>query len=276
MEEDLKAGNIALRKSIGLQTPQGKLLNSLWENAKREIHNSQVGSTEQGTRHCLAVENNIATLLAEKTKNFNKTSLFVVSASAALHNIAKSRFNKEKTKNHGRSGAKIILNHKFRTLFFSGDGGMAEVVSYIISAHDDGLIDKDIPNHEYPLGSPPGLKLRCLAALFRLADMLDTDYTRASYIQKLMSKKDISDIYTAREAIRGWKFNKDDQREILIQAGKIGTSKTRSILKKYIDALNKSITESQKRHLSNFENIYFKRKECREILSFPYTFRLIE
>ncbi len=106
-------------------------------------------------------------------------------------------------------------------------------------------MEKDIPE-DFVLRRPPSIKLRCLAALFRLADMLDTDYSRVKDIQRLMKKK--SKVVIARESITGWTISKEDQRYIIIQPGKINDRATNRILKEYVAALNKAITDVHKKH----------------------------
>jgi hypothetical protein len=273
MVEELEAGNILMR-SLGGEAK----LNPLWQEAMREIHPDQSGITSQGVGHCLSVECNLGELISEKKEklgNIHPIPILILSSAAALHDIAKSRFltrkGTKKPQNHGRVGAETILDKRVSPLFFRGDNGLAKAVSYVMSPHDDGLIDKDIPE-EVPLRRPPRIKIKCLAALFRLADMLDTDYSRVSYLQRLEPSNRKPKVVIARESITGWVFSKEDKRDIIIHTGKIKNGATKKILKEYVGALNESITDSQKTYLVNFTTIDSDRKEIKE--SFPYRFRL--
>ncbi len=85
-----------------------------------------------------------------------------------------------------------------------------------------------------------------------------------------MKKK--SKVVIARESITGWTISKEDQRYIIIQPGKINDRATNRILKEYVAALNKAITDVHKKYLINFTTIDRNGKEIKE--SFPYKFML--
>ncbi len=85
MAEDLDAGNRMIRR-LASRAKEGKLLKPLWQNAMSEIHPGQIGETDQGIGHCLAVECNLMTLISEKKEkleNIHSINPFINSFSSS-------------------------------------------------------------------------------------------------------------------------------------------------------------------------------------------------
>ncbi len=85
MAEDLDAGNRMIRR-LASRAKEGKLLKPLWQNAMSAIHPGQIGETDQGIGHCLAVECNLMTLISEKKEkleNIHSINPFINSFSSS-------------------------------------------------------------------------------------------------------------------------------------------------------------------------------------------------
>jgi hypothetical protein len=96
------------------------------------------------------------------------------------------------------------------------DKGQAVAVGFIVSVHNDGRID-DLPDKPYVIGSEE-IDIIKLSAVFRLADMLDTNYQRAPEIVSAIKfpNGDIPSKWRGRQAITGWYL--DEKNRIILQA----------------------------------------------------------
>ncbi len=147
--------------------------------------------------HSIAVEQNISSLIPDRWK-FGKLlplELFSLSASSCLHDIDKEWGTTKKR--HGEMSAGEI---RFHFDEYGLDVGQSDLVGWIIRVHDHGSFDLDLPEDPVVIGSVE-LKIRPLAALFKLADLLHADYRRVRNSQVISPKE------RARFCIRGWKFD---------------------------------------------------------------------
>jgi hypothetical protein len=261
--------NLMLRNSIKDPVLKNEL-EALWQKAI-PLQDFQTGKTDQSHSHCLRVESNIWSLIHKDIRKFKDIDLFVLSASAALHDLAKIK--KDETKDHGEEVSRWLLHgERWKTLFT--EKAKAEAVANIIGVHSNGKID-DL-QEEFVIGNPPGILQRSLAAIFRLADMLDSDYRRCPYLVKSFKKlklhKDII-TWTGRSSITGWRISEDGE-DIVLQASPENENEKIKTLA-YLDSLNESFTESQKKHLTNCSVQYWENgKLQKETLSFPCRFKL--
>lgn len=277
MESLLEYGNRLLRQTIRRGNPSlATELDNLWFVAQTKIHEFQEGKTAQGTLHCLRVESNLGLLLQNKLDKFKEIDLFVLSAAAALHDIGKiKRQTTSKKEDHGLEGRSLLLDEKVWSEFFQ-NRRKAEAIAHIIGTHDNGQIDS-LPEEPFVIGSPPGLLLRSLAAIFRLADMLDTDYRRCPYIlQKIRATKSVRapETWLPRGAIGGWDFYYDGKSIVLQESSK--TDREHKALLEYVNILNKAITPSQRRHLENCLVLFWDQGIRSDTLHLPFGFRLSE
>lgn len=258
-----------LRNSIKDPTLRHEL-EALWQKAM-PLQDFQTGMTDQSHSHCLRVESNIWSLIHKCIHKFKDIDLFVLSASAALHDLAKIK--KDETKDHGEEASKWLLQ-KTRWKTFVNEKAKAEAIANIISVHSNGRIE-DL-QEEFVIGNPPGILLRSLAAIFRLADMLDSDYRRCPYLVKSFRKLKLpNDIitWTGRSSITGWKTSEDGE-SIIFQASPENEDEKIKTLA-YLDSLNESFTESQKEYLKNCLVKYWENNKLQqEALSFPTCFKL--
>jgi hypothetical protein len=201
--------------------------------------------------------------------------LFLLSASAALHDIGK--ISDEKGKDHGELAAEWLLSEgNWRKCHIEGKVE-AESIANIIRVHYNGQIDK-IPER-FVIGNPPGVFLRSLAALFRLADMLDSDFRRspelAKSLKSLRLSKEIESIWLARSAFEGWDKSSDEKTLLLVASPE--NEEQRIAALSAIDFLNKDLTESHKAHLENLRVGYWIDNQYKEdTLHFHSQFSLAE
>ena len=286
MESLLGPGSKLLRHNIEKENPSlANELEALWISALKKIHEFQEGKTIQGTLHCLIVENNIGLLLQDKISKFKDIDIFVLSASAALHDIGKiRRQDNDKTEDHGLDGKKILLSPEVWPVFFH-DYRKAEAVANIIGVHDNGNF-QELPEEEFVIDSPPGVLLRSLTAIFRLADMLDTTYTRTPYIlRKIKAMKFVEspEIHLGRGSIGGWKIHNDGITVLLQKIHDLSEDEEKAMLT-CVDLLNDSITDSHRKYLENCPVLYWKQRGKlwskasieKDTLHFPFVFQLSE
>ncbi len=193
------------------------LIDAVWAQAKMTYHNFQKGDNIQGTIHCEAVEMNLCKLIPDNKKEtgLKQIDLFILSAAACLHDIGKVESNAPKVfkSNHGKKSMEIILGNYEK---LGLDKGRAIAVGYIVSVHDDGNLE-ELPKTPVAIGSD-SVNIIELAAVFRLADMLDTSYQRApeiisdiKYSEELIPPK-----WSGRQSITGWYLDRDNR--IVLQA----------------------------------------------------------
>jgi len=206
-------GNESLRKAVSrLDEKLWHHLERVWQLAKEGIHDAQHSKDghQQGTPHCRAVEDNLSALISDDWKGtrFSATDLFILSAAAALHDVGKAGDSP------GDHGHVSMWEVRSRAESFGLDQGQAEVVGWIVRAHNDGKLD-ELPAYPVPLGTVE-VNPRPLAALFKLADALHTDYRRVSPQITEFGGKDAHDNPKTlfRLRVRGWRFDEQGRIEL--------------------------------------------------------------
>lgn len=199
---------------------QGDLLtqiNEIWRKGKSTYQGFQQGDTNQDWRHCEAVEDNLSKLIPDERKgrDFKPLELFVLSASACLHDIGKVVKDDigSWSEDHGVRGGEIILK-KYSELGLGRDQRIP--VAYVVGVHNHGRMD-ELPTEPVAVGIVEVDVLK-LAPLFRLADMLDTCCQRAPEVVSGIKYPldDIPSKWRGRQAINGWYLDKEDN--IILQA----------------------------------------------------------
>lgn len=189
-------------------------LEEVWRKAEEGIHEAQRSKDghQQGTKHCLAVEDNLFALIPDEWKGtrLKALDLFVLSAAAALHDVGKAG---DTLDDHGHVAMREV---RTRAQDFGLDQGQAEVVGWIVQAHNDGNLEALPPTPRF-LGTVE-VDVRTLAALFKLADMLHTEYTRVSpqVVDFAGARGEDNPKTLFRLRVRGWGY--DHQGRILLQA----------------------------------------------------------
>jgi|GEM_PF-2381009 len=274
---DLPEDNKRFRDAIKDDDLRTKLGN-LWNCAEKEFHPFQKGSTAQDYHHCLRVERHIWSLIHRNIHKFRSIDLFLLSASAALHDIGKIE-GKDTTEkdDHGEVAKDRLLRDDLRKQYFQENKAQAEAVADIIGVHNNGRIDL-LPEKDFVIDNPPGVFLRSLAAIFRLADMLDSDYRRCPNIIKSFKDLKLPDEvmkWVARSSIGGWDIS-DDRKTIFLR-GSPGSQEDRIKTLAYVDSLNNLLTESHRQYLANCPVQYFENGELKEdTLHFPIQFSFVE
>ncbi len=182
-------------------------IKKLWEDAEIDIHPFQKGDTHQASLHCKNVISNLSKL--SKITRLNNLEKYLLCCAAILHDIDKAviDYNKkiEAEQLHGLCSAEYIIKNRNE---FSFSRSEADAIAFITRYHGHKGLD---PNSNYQIKKiedPSSyakyrkLKFDMLAALFRLADMMDVTYKRISkYIVKLNFPNGVDDLKVlAREA----------------------------------------------------------------------------
>ncbi|HAB52242.1 MAG TPA: hypothetical protein DCE80_08755 [Ignavibacteriales bacterium] len=192
-------------------------IDAVWAKAKTTYHNFQKGDNIQGTIHCETVEINLGKLIPDikKENDLKQIDLFILSAAACLHDIGKVESSDTKVfkSNHGKRSMEMILENYEK---LGLDRGQAIAVGDIVSVHDDGNLE-ELPKTPVVIGSE-SINIIELAAIFRLADMLDTSYQRAPEIISDLKFPDenIPSKWRGRQSITGWYL--DQSNRIILQA----------------------------------------------------------
>ena len=190
-------------------------IDGVWLIGRKEYQSFQKSndSSNQGTVHCETVERNLGWLIPDEEKQkIGQLGLFVLSAAACLHDVGKIPSEHTMHENHGRESMRRIVDNPKD---FGLDEGEALAVGWVVSAHDDGKLDK-LPKKVLIGGE--SVPVPEFAAIFKLADMLDTNYERVpdSVLKMRYPDGNIPPKLTARKAITGWDI--DSQNHIILEA----------------------------------------------------------
>lgn len=214
-------GRASLRAIASRDAELGACINEIWRLASK-LQWDQRGSTTQGREHCERVEENALRLLEQvKPRSVcTPTVAFIISAAAALHDVGKILRGPSAPKplpDHGAESRRRILENAIGIPF--PDLEFQNIIADVVGVHAT----------KEPFSSVPAKSRQCngqevwprsLAAVFRLADMLDTTGARAPavYCQfrgALYERH--REVWLARGSITGWTCD-DDGRKILLQA----------------------------------------------------------
>jgi HEAT repeat protein len=210
-----KKGQEPLREAVKrLDERLGRQLEDVWWLAEESTQDAQRSKNvhQQGMSHCRAVEGNLTVLVPDKWKGtrFTATDLLVLSAAAALHDMGKVS---DSPGNHDHVSMWEVYS---RAMEFGLNEGQAEMVKWVVRAHNDGDLEALPPGWD-PSGTTK-VGLRPLAALFKLADVLQIDRRRISrQVVKLGGKRADDNPKTCFWLrVQGWHLN--DQGRIELHA----------------------------------------------------------
>ena len=244
-------GSKMLRRRIALLNPKlATELGGVWLAAYNKILSFERGKRDQGISHALRVDNNIGLILRSHNliEKMKAIDLFILSATAVLHDLDKAMKESAEYR-HGKSGGEQLQRDSVRLELYL-DKRKAEAISYLIAAHHDGNLDV-IPKEHFSIGPPPEMLLRGLAAIFRLADMLDFTYERCPKVVAEIPNsvyKEAETLWRATGIIGGWKFVGD---KVVLQVIRRHSEKDELALLTILDSLNKDITPSHRKYLEN-------------------------
>jgi hypothetical protein len=203
--------------------------------------------------------------------------LFLLSASAALHDLGKIKAEGTgKSSDHGEIAAKWLFDEGNWQKCHIENKVHAKAIAAIIRAHSKGDFNK-LPE-VFVILSPPGIFLRSLASIFRLADMLDTDFRRCpdlvKSLRQLLLPREVS-TWMARSTIGGWDKSSDGKTLLLIASPENQEERIAALA--CVDFLNHDLTKSQKHTLENFSVRYWTGTRYQTgTLRFPSRFSLAE
>lgn len=165
--------------------------------------------TYSGEHHIQQVLKNLDLLVPDHLKEeWSDIEIFLLLCSVWLHDIGmienyKSTFSyKELREQHARRSYKFVLEiNKSIGL----DEKESLIIAYVVKGHT--IIDLSELPEKKGLGIGKAIYIRPLAALLRLADELDMDYTRVPLIVKEISGIPTSPKWNVRENIDGLEIN---------------------------------------------------------------------
>lgn len=174
-----------------------KLLKKIWRKASQFIHPFQKGATHQGTHHCHIVNKNLNKIGSYSGLNFNNLhnmgdhlvveEAFILKLAAAVHDLGKAHI--EETKYHELAGYNFIMSHPLNLSILPGlKKGVANIVKYHDGIDPLDSIGSLLGDPFYDTFVIDGkkkrleLRLKQVAAIFRLADVMDMTNERVSEI----------------------------------------------------------------------------------------------
>jgi glucose-1-phosphate thymidylyltransferase len=205
----------------------------LWDSRANKIHNKQNSRkpTEEGRSHCELVEKNIWKFIKESGRcdDFNYYEFFILSCSACCHDFDKGLLmSNYEDKDHGRGSSEFVYKN-YEILGLTRPEAIA--IEKIIEIHDlkgneyeDSLCDLEV---SFSIG-PNKIRLRLLAALLKVGDVLHTDYSRSTKSDKFQGIEYIK--YLFRSAVTGWDI---DGKSIVIQVCPENSEEKKAIKKCY-------------------------------------------
>ena len=196
-----------LIKDKNLRTKLENIIRKVGE----EFEPGNVGDTLQGFQHFETVDKNLANIIAKTGKDieFSDMELFLLGASPYLHDLFKPS-SAWGFLSHGGKVMEAVTDKP--ELYGLDDRAEAIAIGWVSAAHSGRSLDNTewgrVPE-KYAVGSEE-VDLRKLAAIFLLADTLDTTTSRAPemlshihYPEKFPDEK-TEGKWMARQAITGW------------------------------------------------------------------------
>ena len=151
-----------------------------WQKAYDDFIRFQIGGTDQGLQHCRDVENNIWILISRYSRFFPPEVLYVLSLAAALHDCAKIGAETD----HAVEGARMIKKQLVEIGYVQRQA-TADVLSFIVLPHSSG--DFSSLPETYGVGGDFDIRLKDVAAIFRLADMMSTSEDRGARLHGMLN-----------------------------------------------------------------------------------------
>ncbi|MCK5318753.1 MAG: hypothetical protein KAJ55_12625, partial [Anaerolineales bacterium] len=218
-----KKGKITIRKALeNRDTTLFHNIETIWDKA-RELQERQRSNEghQQGSLHCETVEGNLGKLISDEEKEeFSPLELFLLSAAACYHDAGKSDDFDER---HALVAMKDIFKNPEK---YHLTDPQAKVLSFIVGAHDEDDVFDVVPEIS-PIGNED-VQVRILSALFRLADVLDTDNSRIPQIKVGEAKED-DEKTRFRRHVQGWGYN--DESHIIFTTTPENTDDVNTIAK---------------------------------------------
>jgi HEAT repeat protein len=219
-----------LIKDKNLRTKLENIIRKVGE----EFEPGNVGDTLQGFQHFETVDKNLANIIVKTGKDieFSDMELFLLGASPYLHDLLKPS-SAWGFLSHGGKVMEAVTDKP--ELYGLDDRAEAIAIGWISAAHSSRSLDNTewgrVPE-KYAVGSEE-VNLRELAAIFLLADTLDTTTSRAPemmshihYQEKFPDEKPEGK-WMARQAITGWYIKEE---KMVLQAHPRGFDEREAVL----------------------------------------------
>lgn len=269
LDKYIKGGNRFFQKKLCNYRKFGISYEDFWQKAFDDFIRFQVGSTDQGIQHCLDVENNIWKLLGCYETYLPLDILYLLSIASALHDCAKTD---DKT-DHAVEGAKIIKQNIVKMGYVQSQA-VADAISYVVLGHSSG--DFSSLPEIIDIKADVEIRIKDIAAVFRLADMMSTSEDRAARVHRMLDLNHIhikEFLNNVRLRIRSCIPSESDRSciEIRVDADDIDSRRN---IEKYIEGLNRDMTQEHQKILQNIKTIYLTKKFMRKTknLTLPYKF----
>ena len=180
-------------------------INEIWQIGTR-YQESQQGRNIKGPYHCETVENNLSKLIPEEKKKSGlcQMDLFLLSASACLHDIDKTVKDLDGCQRDlPEKNPKEIIYENCE--YFGLRREQANAIGHIVDAHDGRGIESLLRCLHL---SSKNIDIKGDAAIFHLADMLDSNYWKSN-------NDDFATNWQTPKAIIGWDL--DEKNRIILK-----------------------------------------------------------
>ncbi len=266
---EIGEGNNFFRKKLKPYNRLGRPYDEYWEMALRDYIEHQTGMSGQGLTHCKRIENNIWLLIREHIDIFPAEYLYILSLSCALHDCGKNKYLR-KGEDHAAKGADTIQTSVVKR--YVEKQITADAIAYIVRSHASGIF----PSIEEPVdvGGDTPVMLRSCAAIFRLADMMDTSEERTPRSGNM--DEQLNFVENVRRSISDCVLDTNDKSKIKIIPS---SDDIRSLneLERYVEGLNNDLTSEHVELLKRIKIKYYKKNKLEtKIISLPHKFYISE
>jgi len=166
--------------------------------------------------HCLKVDENIRIILTNGRTGSSPADYFILSVTAAYHDLDKANENTKLKFEHGHYSGKLVKKDPAQYGLVPVE---VEAFSYISTFHNKGRFKKNRPPFSMylPLFPYTPIKPEKLALIFFLADQMDQGYSRADdfFLKVKYTEGYIPEKALARNTIEGLTIH-DDSRVIVV------------------------------------------------------------
>jgi hypothetical protein len=181
---------IGTLRNLTLKRAWKSMVKDVWQKCITDVHPFQKGDTNQGTKHCMTIVNNVNELYKHKNIKPAPAEAVILLVSAAVHDIGKSLAAESK---HEEIGSDFIDSNHGDLLI--GDDWQIPIRD-IVKYHTGGLPLSGLGSRHFDdkVGKSGTLRVdtQKLAAVFRLCDIADMSRTRISDIVFFLNKKERS------------------------------------------------------------------------------------
>ena len=263
-------GNDFFRKKLKSYDRLGRPYDTYWEMAMNDYIEHQRGVSGQGLTHCKRIENNIWLLIREHVNIFPAEYLYILSLSCALHDCAKTNHLQEEGEDHAIKGAGIIRGSILGR--YVEKQITADAIAYIVGSHAAGAFP--FIKEPFDVGGDNPVMLRACAAIFRLADMMDTSEERTPRLGNRDAQ--LNFVENVRRSISNCVPDPNDKSKIKIIPSSDDIQSLHD-LRQYVKGLNSDLTSEHVELLKNSQITHYKKNKVMQTpISLPHEFYISE